>query len=288
MKIAYLIAAHNNYRHLQKLINALSNGDSTFYIHIDKKSLLPNVKDDKIFYIKNRVNVYWSGFSQVRATLNLMEEAIKGNHDYYAYISGVDYPIKPNTYLYEVLKKGNEYIQINKMGQDTFAPLSRYKYYYFTDYYNRRNKSAWQTKFFLSVQKLLRKCKIKKSIPYNLFTGASWFVLSKACISYILNCIETDKNYIKFFKTGFCPDESFFQTIIGNSQFYQQVKNSLTYADWSVDPGPAVISENHLPVLKTVTDKFFARKFNDDSAAVIDSIDKELRGEITATANKQV
>lgn len=277
MKIAYLVAAHNNYLHLQKLINALNNCDCTFYIHIDKKSVIPDIKGERVFFIKNRVNVFWSGFSQVKATLNLMKQAVKGNHDYYAFISGADYPVKPNAYLVQLLRNGGEYIQINKMGQDPFAPLSRYKYYYFTDYYNRRNKNAWQTKFFLWFQKLLRKCRIKKAVPHNLFTGASWFALSKECINYILNHLESDKNYIKFFKTGFCPDESFFQTIIGNSPFYQQVKGNLTYADWSVDPGPALIDENHLPVLKQSNDKFFARKFNDQSQVIIDLIDKELR-----------
>ncbi|HEY6977055.1 MAG TPA: beta-1,6-N-acetylglucosaminyltransferase [Chitinophagaceae bacterium] len=277
MKIAYLIAAHNNYLHLQRLIAALNEKHSAFYVHIDKKYALPDIKGDNIVFIEKRVNVHWSGFSQVRATLNLLDRAMKDENDYFAFLSGVDYPIKCNSYLYDKLKEGGEYIHIQKMGTDPYAPLSRYKYYYFTDYYNRRDKRSGKTQFFLGVQKKLRKLRIRKKIPFQLYTGASWFILSKFCVRYILDEIKKDKKYIQFFRFGFCPDESFFQTIIGNSKFCKNVRGYLTYADWSIDPGPAIIEPYHIPVLKTLTGKFFARKFNDNSAAIIELIDQELR-----------
>lgn len=278
MKIAYLIAAHNNYLHLEKLVQSLNKGDCSFYIHIDRKSSLPSLKGRNIIYIEERVNVHWSGFSQVRATISLLKRAVADENDYYAFISGGDYPIKPNNFLYKKLEDGGEFIQVNKMGSDPYAPLSRYKYYYFTDYYNRRNKSSTKTRFFLWLQKSLRKLRIKKSIPFELYTGASWFALSKACVAYVLSEIESNKTYCLFFNTGFCSDESFFQTIIGNSAFYKNVKGNLTYADWSVDPGPAFITQHHLPILKTDADKFFARKFNNESGDIVDLIEKELRG----------
>ena len=276
MKIAYLIAAHGNYLHLERLIKALNEGDCMFYIHIDKRSSLPDIKGENIIFLSERVKVNWSGFSQVCATINLLQRAFKDACDYYAFISGVDYPVKPNSYLRELLRYGGEYMHIQKIGADPYAPLSRYKYYYFTDFYNRRNKTSLKTKFFLALQKNLRKLRIKKQIPFQLYTGASWFALSKDCVEYIINEINRDKKYKQFFRFGFCPDESFFQTITGNSQFYKNVKGYLTYADWSVNPGPAMISKHHLPVLKT-SDKFFARKFDDNSTEIIDTIDRELR-----------
>ncbi len=276
MKIAYLIQAHNNYLHLQKLINALNEPDSFFYIHIDKKSLIPSLKGDNIIFINQRENVYWSGFSQVKATLNLLRAAVINQHDYYAFISGTDYPIKPNTYLSNLLEKGGEYIRIAK-GTNSTNPISRYKYFYFTDFYNRRNRQSRKTKFYLWLQQTLRKLKISKPIPFELYVGSSWFVLSYACVNHILEEIRVQKKYIRFYKSAFCPDESFFQTIIGNSKFYHQVKGYLTYTDWSVDPGPAIISENHLPILRREHDKFFARKFDDNSAEIVDLIDRELR-----------
>jgi len=278
LKIAYLIAAHNNYQHLKRLIYALNDSDCRFYIHIDKKSTLPyHIKAENIIFLDERINVHWSGFSQVRATIHLLERAFEDDNDYYAYLSGTDYPIKSNSFLYNKLKEGGEYMDIRKMGTDPYAPLSRYKYYYFTDLYDRRNKQSRKTRFFIWFQKELRKLRLRKNIPFQLYTGASWFILSKKCVDHVLKQIRENKRYIAFFKSGFCADESFFQTIVGNSDFYKNVKGYLTYADWSADPGPAIITEQHLPILKDETNKFFARKFSDDSVALINRIDREIR-----------
>jgi len=286
LKIAYLIAAHNNYEHLKRLVSALNEGECRFYIHIDKKFSLPDLKGDNIIYLKERVNVHWSGFSIVRLTLQLLQRAISDENDYYAFISGSDYPIHPNEFLFEKLNEGGEYITI-KEGCDTYNPLSRYKYYYFTDFYNRRDKGKLKTKFFLWLQKKLRDLKVRKKIPFQLYTGTQWFVLSKACVQYILQQVKEDKKYVRFFRTAFCSDEGFFQTIIGNSPFYYQTKNNLTYADWSVDPGPAIINQHHIPILKNFTDKFFARKFNDASADIVQIIDMELRSKLKHTIREE-
>jgi hypothetical protein len=212
----------------------------------------------------------------VEASLNLLQKAIDDDYDYFALISGGDYPVRPNTCLYQRLKEGGEYITIRK-GCDEYNPLSRYKYYYFTDWYDRRDRASPKTKFFLWLQRSLRKLRIKKHVPFQLYTGTQWFILSRECVKYILHEVDSNKTYIKFFKTAFCSDECFFQTIIGNSNFLHQAKGNLTYTDWTARPGPAIITQKHLPALQNAKDKFFARKFTDDSAEVVEAIDKQLR-----------
>lgn len=236
------------------------------------------LKGENIILLKNRVNVHWGGFSQVRATLLLLQEAIKRPFDYAALISGKDYPVKPNVWLTKKLKEGGEFIQLKKIGTDPYAPLSRYKYYYFTDYFNRRDKENIKTKFFLALQKSMRRFKIAKNIPFQIYTGACWFILSEKCIKYILEQVQSRAKLLQFFKSGFCPDEGFFQTIIGNSKFAKEVKYCMTYADWSVDPGPAILSENHFEILDNLNQQFFARKFNEQSIDLLQKVDTLLRG----------
>lgn len=43
MKHAYLILAHSNFDQLQILLNLLDYPDNDFFIHIDKKSKLPQM-----------------------------------------------------------------------------------------------------------------------------------------------------------------------------------------------------------------------------------------------------
>jgi hypothetical protein len=290
MHIAYLILAHDNYIHLERLITALQDKNCKFYIHIDKKSTLPNIKGQNIFFIRKREKVYWAGFSQVRATLNLLERSIKDRNDYYVFISGTDYPVRPNKYLYETLQKGGEFIDIKKGEDPPFNPLSRYTYYYFTDFYNRRNKDSIKAIFFKGLQTLLRISGIKRQIPFQFYTGSQWFILSHKCVQYVLNEVEVNKQYTQFFKWTFCPDESFVHSIIGNSKFYDAVRGNLTYADWSVNPPPAMINEKHTRLLKEGAKMgnalkelpFFARKFADDSKEIIELIERELRIEDTS------
>ena len=52
----------------------------------------------------------------------------------------------------------------------------------------------------------------------------------------------------------------------------------MTYADWSVDPGPAILSENHFEILDNLNQQFFARKFNEQSIDLLQKVDTLLRG----------
>jgi hypothetical protein len=93
---------------------------------------------------------------------------------------------------------------------------------------------------------------------------------------------------VKYFKNVYLPDESFFHTIVGNSEFANKVRRNLTFADWSrPGGGPALIDMNHLHTFaKTdviLMDDFygrgellFARKFPDDSSQLTEFIDAHL------------
>lgn len=283
MKICYLILAHNNFRHLDRLIDALADTDSFFYIHIDKKTADTYIpSQENVYIIPERIDINWGGFTMIGATLALMKYAMEHtpDADYYALISGVDYPVRPKEFLYNLLEKGKEYIDIAPVPVP-FKPAERYEYYYFD--YDRRNLKHYNPKFLAEV--LLKKLRIKKKAPFKIFAGTQWFALTQACIRYILETIEKDKRYVDFFRHTLVPDEAFFQTIIGNSPFYEQTAASLTYTDWKVPVPPATIEERHVEFLKTHIEfndeygqrfPYFARKLNDESEKILEKINKEL------------
>lgn len=286
MHINYLILAHANYNHLQKLINAINGPNISIYIHIDKKakkkftSNLPNV-----VLLDTQTSIYWGGFGMIQATLNLIERARKDNNGgYYILLSGADYPIRSNQELQLKLKSGKEFINILQ-GPLVHKPLERYQYYYFD--IDRRNPTGIKYYFFRVVEKLQLKLRIIRRIPFPLFVGSQWFALTEECIDHILHTINTNDSFLKYFKNVYIPDEAFFQTIIGNSKFYENVEGNLTYVDWDANPGPAMIQEKHINLFKTKKlfktkygehEPFFARKFDDKSKSLIPIIDKELLG----------
>ncbi len=272
MGIAYLVLAYNNYTHLQRLIDALSTPYSKFYIHIDKRSEMPNIKGDNIFLIK-RVKSYWSTFRCVTATVNLMKEAIKDyKNDYFVLVSGTDYPIVSNDEIAKRFTRGGEFLWMQQYHGQT--SLSNYKYYHFIC---ERRSHSYKTRIYKGIERMLKRLRIKKKIPFDLYVGSTWFALTRGCVSYILKEVKENKKYIRFFKNTRFPEECFFLTIIGNSSYRNNITHHLNYTDWSEVHHPAIISKKHIAEMKN-TEFLFARKFNDDSTDVINLIDTELRG----------
>lgn len=218
----------------------------------------------------------------IEATLDLMREAVKNtpNADYYILVSGVDFPIRSKSFLLEQLNKGKEYIDIAPVPAP-FKPILRYNHFYFD--YNRRNLKPYNPFFLAEV--LLKKLNIKRKAPFKIYAGTQWFALTNKCVQYILETVNKDKRYEKFFKYTLVPDEAFLQTIIGNSPFIERTAASLTYTDWEVESPPATIEDRHVEFLKTTIEfndeygqrfPYFARKFNDDSEKILERIKREL------------
>ena len=82
MNIAYLIAAHDNPKVVKQQVALLKADNVSFHIHVDAKTPIEPFEnelkgEDSLWFITDRVNVYWGDFSQVEATLKLIGSALK-------------------------------------------------------------------------------------------------------------------------------------------------------------------------------------------------------------------
>jgi hypothetical protein len=275
LKIAYLILAHGNFKQLQRLLDALKYPGCKFYIHIDKKSSMPDIHREDVYFIKDRVKVYHSTFSENKATIKLMQKAAEDDvYDRYILLSGMDYPLRSNEQIIKRINNDEEYITIYKWPNHLHAS-SYFKYYYF-DCFNRRQLN-FKKGFFESIEKSLRKLRIQKKFPFQLYTGYQWFILSHKYILLILDTLKKDRRYIKFFSTCRITSESCFHSIIGNSSLMNdKIKPYLSYVDFSSGGYPALITKDYLEELRN-GDYLFARKFDDKSDKIINVIDTDLR-----------
>ncbi len=244
MKIAYIMLVHKNFNQIKLLTDQLADELTHVYIHVDKKNEelfneLKNeyVNNENVSIIDKRIKVNWSGFSQVQATLNLMESALENNNfkfEYISLISGQDFPIKSNDYIRKFLSdnNGNQFIQYRDINNDKKF-LFRLKIYNFF----RENPNARKAyiKIVDNILRRLQKLVIKRKNleGFNLYTGSQWFTLSRECVEYIFKYLEENNKYLLDFKYTFCPDEEFFQILILNSKFKEKVINdNLRYIDW--------------------------------------------------------
>lgn len=286
MKIAYIISAHKGSEQLKLLLKYLNDKNTDIYIHIDLKSetLYRDIKDsiggnDNIYLVEDRIDVNWSGFTQVKATLNSMIK-IKNSgekYDYISYISGQDFPIKNNLYIKEFLErnKGKEFIEYSKLGEVDLFRLKKYNFF--------RESKKIRKKYMRVLDNIFRR--LQKLTPnrnnfnnISLYHGSSWFTITEVCMYYILNYIQSNPQYIKDFEYTLCPDEHFFQMIILNSKFKKNVvNNNLRYIDWRRPANsPRVLDITDFDKLKK-SDKLIARKFDlDYDKEIINSLDMIL------------
>lgn len=294
MKIAYLLTAYDNPKHLIRILKSTNNSNVDYFIHIDKKSKykfeIPNWRN--IHILKENNNVNWGGFSFIQAVIKLLEYA--NNNDKYYYfvlLSGTDYPIKNNKKIFNFFSSNNgtEFINLSPMPNND-KPLHRVEYFYLENALNYHISSLWKRIF----NRLVRILHIKRRLPkeyldYIFFGGSNWWALTYNCVNYILNFIKKNPKFVNYYRYTLIPEESFFHTIIGNSKYINNVSNSVTYAYWSKNHigHPELITKRHLKIFDNESIKtdygngqariLFARKFSDNNPEVIEEIDKFLR-----------
>ena len=134
----YLILAHKSPVQLKRLIDRLNDGLSFFYIHIDRKSdieqFMEIIDGDNVKFITNRINCLWGDFSQVIATINLIEEVVKNKRDgMVILLTGQDYPIKSLSEIDRFIGENSEYnfidaVPVEKIWESYKDKIESYKF----------------------------------------------------------------------------------------------------------------------------------------------------------------
>lgn len=296
MRIAYLILAHQNPRHLSRLLAALRNRDDFCFVHLDKKSDATQFSlknKESVEVLEQRIAVYWGDFSQVEAIQALLLKSLmSGVHfDYFMLLSGSDYPLHSTHYIHAYLEyhRGQEFINAVKLPCAAASkPLSRIRQYQpcASDSWVQRKTWQWAVRSGLRQAERDYREALGALQPY---AGSTWWGLSHAAASYALNFCEQHPEVVDYFRNAVCPDESFFQTILCNSPFAEKIRRNLTYADWSAGGArPSQLNEQHVTQFERKNpwmlgdvygrgEALFARKFSDQDDHLITRLDQNVR-----------
>lgn len=273
-KHAVLLLAHQNLEHLKQYIEILGP-NFHFYIHINKKAFLtdgeieelkshPNVR-----FISRKYLIRWGGTRILKAFVELAQVALK--EDEYAYFhtaSGQDFPIKKSE---EILKffqenQAKEFIEYFPLPTERWdnGGLYRYELFHFYDLFNvKTGFGEFMIRLTLKIQKILSiRRKTVSNLP-DIYGGSCWFSITGNCMKYCIEFSSKNPQILNNHEYVFGPEESFFQTIIMNSPFKENVLNdNLFYIDWEFRNGnsPAVLDQSDCEKLLN-SDKLFGRKF---------------------------
>lgn len=270
--ICFLIAAHKNHNQTMRLINHLKK-DFDLFVHIDKKSKL-QIKESENVKIYKKFKVHHGGFSQIVATLFLMEAAFnntkndntknngknKKDYDRYIFISAQDIPLKSNFEIKKFFENNNkEFLSFENIRNNE----GLYKEMSFR--MNAYNFGFWYRKLLSrKIRETISEIPfIKRQTPENIYYGSSWWNLTKNAVSYILKFVEENQNYLERFKYTWGSDEFFFQSILMQSDLKENLENDcLRYLIWQ-GGAPIILKLNDYKNMKMGGVNLFARKFDE-------------------------
>lgn len=279
MRVAHLILTYTNPGQTERMIRNLQHKNFDFYIHVDKKfDISPHLylqKLPNVFFIKNRVDVTWAGFSTVMATFECIKEIVAAGiqYDFINFLSGQDYPIKSAEYINGFFESniGKEFLSYRDINNDWTEGLLRM---------NKYHLSAYSFKGKYRIEQLINSIMPKRTLPNKLqpFGKSMFWMLSPATAMFVVNEVENDRQLRNFFWLCWATDEFVFQTILLNSPLKDKiVNNNYRYIDWSAGgANPKILNEEDADALAASTD-LFARKFDViNSPGILDFIDNNL------------
>lgn len=301
----YIIQAHQSPQLLDRLINRLNDGFSTFFIHIDAKvdikPFTEAIKGNNIRFIEKRVDCIWGDYSQVEATFNLIEAVINSkNEGVTIFLSGQDYPIKSNEYINQFLSSNkNDFMSFLHQIIDKNSVLYKQRLKLFKiNLANKRDDFIIiGNPIYMNIEnwkRLVKKCfKGKFKYQYlkyffkerdNLFDeygkGSQWWAFQNETLNLIYNYINNNKYELdEYFKYSFAVDEIFFHTIY-LKLFNNHIPNeNLHYINWEKKGVslPLTFLEEDIHYFKNLPEnKLYARKFDTESQKVYDWINNNL------------
>ena len=300
MNIAYLISAHADPQHLQKLVQAL-HVTAEYFIHVDAKTDIKpfraTFKDMRnVHFVSPRIDVVGGDMSEVEVQITLLQAALRNRRqfDYLIMLSGMDYPVWTNERISQFLKqhKGKEFIY--GIDLDTPEVKMEHKEIY------RIARPMPNVPFvgrdsLTKVRSLLKRALAatgyRKPLSFNvgkknyrLFKGSAWFAISQKLAEYIVDQYMNVPEIKDYFANQFGPVTTLIHTIVFNSEYASQcmlkLGNYTSLADVTPlhyidrDTGMKVMNESDYPLI-IESGKMFVRKVKTaESGTLVELLDK--------------
>jgi hypothetical protein len=299
-KIAFLILAHDDPVELSRLFRALGSYDD-IYVHIDQRANLSTFENQDIpsnvRFTKTRFPVFWAHISLVEATLILLQEAMRSQTEYLRLVllSGSCYPIKPIAALRNYFTQTEDHIDIRYTNIREYADELKHvisSYHFRRSWIPAHRNTNEVNRYWDLFDRGIRKAAsiVLKPIDrgfYRTFPGlvpyigSQFWSITPECANAVLQFVGKNPQFLQYHKYSFAPDEHFFHTIIGNSDFAAKTDGLVPLAGGTNvnnlhTPRYAVLTIDHLDSV-LASDRFFVRKaVTGKSDLLLDYLDEKI------------
>ena len=226
-KHAYLLMLHHRKDLADLLLEAIDDERNDIFVHIDKKCKEFSfsdlkVKRSNIYEVKDRIDVNWGGYSQIRCELALMKEAVKyGPYAYYHLLQDASYPLKSQDELHRFFdeRQGTEFVAID-------SRLNYHRVQCIHVPHDLKLPNQLHRKLEYLLVSFQRKLGVDRFRQFDM-EYKKGFALWSITDGLLKHVLDNEKLIEKMMKYSECGDEVFMQIIAYNSRF----KDNLNYID---------------------------------------------------------
>jgi hypothetical protein len=284
MKPAIVVLAHDRPEQLALLLSALDHPQTRLYLHLDRRSELAPftgaLADAGVGDVEMlpRHATAWGSLELVDAALEGLSQGFEDGCDYFALISGHDFPLRPVEEILAFFEQAasRSYLEHFPLPDPRWRFEGRDR----TDFYTYTVRGRRETCIprgedtsFLSrkgralneVLRMRGALKASRRFPSYAkpFGGSQWWNLSRVAAEHILGFIDEHPGYRRYHAHTLAPDEVFFQSILLGTDFAAEnevVNDTLRFMRWSAkESHPRVLTVEDLPAMLE-SESLFARK----------------------------
>ncbi|GAB5446673.1 DUF5928 domain-containing protein [Gymnodinialimonas sp.] len=290
-KIAFILLCHKDAPSIIRQAERLTATGDYVSIHFDASAkaaeftaLQTALKDNAgVTFAKKRIKCGWGEWSLCQATLHAIDAAVeafpKATHFYM--LSGDCASVKSADYAHKFLDdRDMDYVEsFDFFNSDWIKTGFKGERLFYRHFFNERNHK----KLFYASFNLQRKLRLERKIPDDIqvMIGSQWWCLRRTTIEAIQEFCRDRPDVIRFFRTTWIPDETFFQTLVRHLVPAREIESrTLTFKMFS-DYGMPVTFYNDQYDLLISQDYLFARKISAEATLL-----KERLGALWSSGRK--
>jgi len=274
-RIAFILLCHKDPEAIIRQARMLTDAGDYIAIHFDARAsadafarIRAGLADNpNVVFARRRIRCGWGEWSLVQATLHAVEAAVarfpRATHFYM--LSGDCAPIKSARYAHAFLDSRDvDYIEsFDFFESDWIKTGMKEERLVYRHFFNERTQS-WRFYTSFNLQKRLR---LTRAIPHDIDVqiGSQWWCLRRRTVEWILDFIRARRDVVRFFRTTWIPDETFFQTLVRHlvpeTEIETRTLTFLMFTDYGM---PVTFYDDHYDILLG-QDNLFARKISPEA-----------------------
>ncbi len=274
-KIAFILLCHKEPEAIIKQAERLTAAGDYMSIHFDARASAADYQkirealndNPNVVFSKKRIKCGWGEWSLVQATLHAVETAIdafpRATHFYM--LSGDCMAIKTAEYTHEYLDREDcDYIESHDYFESDWIKTGwKEERLIYRHWFNERT----QKRRFYWMYEAQKRLGLRRDIPHDLqvMIGSQWWCLRRRTIEWILDFTRKRRDVMRFFRTTWIPDETFFQTLVRHLVPENEIRSrTLTFLMFTDYGMPVVFYNDHYDMLLS-QDFLFARKISPEA-----------------------